>query len=744
MFRTLPILITALVLTLMLFGMLLLCSNNPWPAAMAGSNTYYTFFQAEFKTFDPAVSFYQHESDITLQIYESPLCYHYLKRPYELEPSLLQEIPAAVYYDKKGLRMDSDDPPADQVGRVEYVGTLKKGILYQPHPCFAKNSDGSAMYRDMTSDLLPEAASPNQFPVKGTRELRAEDIGVQLRRICDMRLASPVYSTFNSFILGMETCSDSIREAVAAEESRARGAGVNVDYYPVNVNYAAIPFAGFEVLDNYTFKVVLKRKYPQLIFWMTMQFFSPIPQEALDFYSQPELIDRQIVLKNYPVGTGAFMIDECKPQQRITMLKNPNYKHGFYPVEGAPGDKEAGLLVDAGKPLPFIDRIVMASERETVPAWMKFLQGYYDNSGIPPDAFDNAVSMGTGGDMNLSDDMATHGITLHTAIAPSIFYFAFNMDDPVVGGYSEEQCKLRQAISIVLDYNEYLEIFLNGRGKSAQSLLPPGFYGSKEGKESVNPFTDMWDPVRKQPVRQGLDKARQLMAEAGYPSGFGSDGKRLVVYHDHALGGRSEFKAQLTWMRQKLAKLGIDLQERPSDLNRYRDKCNTGHWATSMTGWVGDYPDPENFFFLFDGNACKRINQGNNLCNYRNPEFDRWFRILESTKNGPKRLEAIAQADSILQHDAPVCFGYYPPVFTLIHSWLYNYKPMPITRGTLRYYRLDPETRMAAREQWNKPRILPVIVAWLILMAAVLPVLIMIARRRQAEEEMLGSPGGTK
>ena len=133
-----------------------------------------------------------------------------------------------------------------------------------------------------------------------------------------------------------------------------------------------------------------------------------------------------------------------------------------------------GLLADAGKPLPFVDAAVFSLEKETIPYWSKFLQGYYDSSGISSDSFDQAVQFSAGGDPQLTDSMREQDIHLITTVAASIWYVGFNMLDPVVGGLGEDRQKLRQALSIAFDYDEFISIFLNGRGIPAQGPIPPG------------------------------------------------------------------------------------------------------------------------------------------------------------------------------------------------------------------------------------------------------------------------------
>ena len=118
----------------------------------------------------------------------------------------------------------------------------------------------------------------------------------------------------------------------------------------------------------------------------------------------------------------------------MILEKNPNYHGETYPSEGMPDDVEEGMLADAGKPLPFIDKVIYSRERESIPRWNKFLQGYYDASNIGSDSFDQAVQLTGQGEATISDAMKEQGIRLETAVAASTNYMGFNMLDPVVGG----------------------------------------------------------------------------------------------------------------------------------------------------------------------------------------------------------------------------------------------------------------------------------------------------------------------
>jgi ABC-type transport system substrate-binding protein len=461
-----------------------------------------------------------------------------------------------------------------------------------------------------------------------------------------------------------------------------------------------------------------------------MPFFAPVPQEVDQFYSQPGMKQRNITLDWYPVGTGPYMLTVNNPNRQMVMERNPNFHGETYPVEGAPGDAKAGLLDDAGAPLPFVDKVIFSLEKETIPYWNKFLQGYYDTSGISSDSFDQAINIGTGGEVTLTDGMLEQGIELHTAVSTSIFYHGFNMQDPVVGGYSEAARKLRLAISIAINTEEYVSIFLNGRGIPAQGMIPPGIFGFVPGNAGINPY--VYEPSARGPVRKPIEVARQLLAEAGYPEGRDiNTGKPLILHFDTPQTG-PDAKAQLDWLMKQFDKLNVQLVIRGTDYNRFQEKMLKGTAQIFQWGWNADYPDPENFLFLLYGPNSKVGKNGENAANYRNDEFDRLFEQMKNMENGPPRQAIIDRMMDIARHDAPWVWGFFPKQFSLHHSWVKNSKPNLMANNALKYRRLDPALRLELQNEWNRPVLWPLYAFAILVVIIILPAVV--GFRRQQRE----------
>jgi ABC-type transport system substrate-binding protein len=413
------------------------CSNSPYKKGEAEANTYYTAMSSELQNLDPAISYSGDEYQIVSQIYEPPFQYHYLKRPYEVIPATAEAMPTPVFYDTSGNRLADSDPPANTVGKVEYVIKIKPGIKYAPHPCFAKAADGSPFYAGISFEELDEFDFPSQMPEKGSRELKAADYVLQMYRLADFRLRCPVFvSTFEKYVLGMDVLAKDIETMVKAErETRKEKAEADGKSYnheqdeksnPIVLDYLKLQCPGIQLIDELTYKVTLNAKYPQIIYWLAMPFCSPIPQEALDFYNEPAMVEKQFTAKRCPVGTGPYYLDTFKPNEKIVLLKNPNFHEESYPAEGGPGDEEKGLLKDAGERLPFIDKQVWMIEKEPFSSWQKFMQGYYDNSGISEENFDKAIQQTDTG-TDLSEDMSGKGIKMHTSVKTVFYELKFNM-----------------------------------------------------------------------------------------------------------------------------------------------------------------------------------------------------------------------------------------------------------------------------------------------------------------------------
>jgi ABC-type transport system substrate-binding protein len=679
--------------------------NHPYPDNEANANVLYSAFTERPKHLDPARSYSENEVQFTGQIYEPPLQYHFLKRPYELIPLTAEMLPTPRYLDAAGKSLP-DDAPAAAIAESVYDIRIRPGIRYQPHPAFAQDAAGRYRYHALSASDVAGKTRISDFEHSGTRELVAADYVYQIKRLAHPKLSSPIFGLMSEHIVGLKALGEAMQQAAKEKPD----AVLNLDDFPL---------AGAEVVDRHTYRIRIKGKYPQFIYWLAMPFFAPVPWEAEVFYAQPGMADRNLTLDWQPVGTGPFYMAENDPNRRMVLKKNPHYHGETYPVDGGDEDREAGLLTDAGKALPLVDEAVFSLEKETIPYWTKFLQGYYDSSGISSDSFDQAVQFSAGGDPQLTDSMREQDIRLITTVTTSLWYVGFNMLDPVVGGLGEDRQKLRQALSIAFDYEEFISIFLNGRGIPAQGPIPPGIFGHLEGEAGINSY--VFKAKDGKPQRRSIEEAKKLLTEAGYPNGRNAKtGEPLVLYFDTMARGPDD-KSRLDWMKKQLDKLNVQLVVRGTDYNRFQDKIRKGNAQLFEWGWNADYPDPENFLFLLYGPHKKVGTGGENAANYDNPEFNRLFERMKDMDNGPERQQVINTMLEIVRRDAPWIFAFYQKSFGLTHGWVKNVKPNLMANNTLKYRRIDPALRKARREAWNQPVLWPIVLLIAALVAVIAP-----------------------
>ena len=666
--------------------------NNPHPPETGEEVIYQTNFQLPPKNLDPAISFSSDENMFLAQVYEPPLGYHFLKRPYELIPVTADSLPDIQYLDKEGRPVAKGDPA---IAYSRYVISIKQGLKYQPHPAFVKNDNGKPTYFFDNEQQGADYATLADFQQTATREVTADDFLYQIKRLADPANRSPMMGFMNKYIVGMDELTQTLR-------TTDHDGWVDLRDYSMK---------GLEKLDDHTYAITINGVYPQFSYWLAMTFFVPMPWEADRFFSNPGFKEKNLTLAWYPVGTGPFMMTVNDPNRQIVLERNPNFRDDFYPTEGAPGDAEKGLLADAGKKLPFIDKAVYTLDKSTLPMWTKFLQGYYDrsgeNHGNVTQQFDQALAIGPNG-IELSKEMQGKNITLSEDVKPAIYWNGFNMLDPVIGGYSVEQQKLRQAIAIAWNIEDYIDIFQNGSSLPYMNPIPPGIAGHPEGKAGINPYTHDW--VNDKPVRKDIEYAKQLMVEAGYPSGRDAKtGKPLKLYFD--VQSQATNKNIQDWQKRQLAPLGIQLEFRASDWNRYKQKMRDGNFQLFTYGWLADYPDSENFLFLLDGAQSPVLTQtnGNNVANYNSPEYNRLFNQMKTMDPGPERDQVVAGMVNLVQRDAPWFTGYYSKDYYLNNEWVTNGKRHGISKATLKYLRIDKDLRAERQLEWNKPNMVPLV-----------------------------------
>ena len=627
------------------------CSNDPYPEADRDKKVLYSSFSEAPKTLDPAVAYTTAEHVITGNVYDTLLEYHYLRRPYQLMAGLAEAVPQAA------RRPD---------GRQSYRFKIRQGVLFHADPCFALGEPG-----------------------RQTREVVAADFAFELARLADPAVNSPVISSFAQ-VLGFADFSKRLGEMRAAQ-----GAFAKLPLHEQHQKAGGIE--GVVANGKYELEIVLAEPNPQILYWFAMPFTTAMAWEAVAYYDGKQ---GRANFADHAVGTGPFRLAVYNKQLRYVFERNAAWYGAQDGAAAAPGaqfplagDIDAADIAEgrvdaayAGRRMPFVDRVKFYRERENIPRFNKFLQGYYDDGGIIKESFDAVVQ----GD-RLSPEMAARGMRLDKEVEPTIFYVGFNMNDPVLGTKGGEKArKLRQAMSLVINSDDYLKLFLNGRGIPAQSPVPPGIFG--------------YDKAYRNPFRQpDLARARQLLAEAGYKNGIDPATNAPLRLAFDTGNATAQALLEYEFFVGAWRELGLDVQVAATTYNQFQDKVRRGAYQIFIWGWVADFPDPENFLFLLECSNAQSNSNGPNTANFCNPEFDKLYREMKDMENGEPRAERVRQMIQILEQERPWIELYHEEDFMLSHAWLVNSSPWasPIPPTSTRTS--NPQQRADLRAKWNVP-----------------------------------------
>lgn len=529
-----------------------------------------------------------------------------------------------------------------EVMRV-YEGLLQYHYLKRPYALIPAVADALPVIspdgKVFTFKIKKDVVFQDDIAFKATqgkgRAVVAEDFVFSFKRLADPKLNSPMWWLFDGKIKGLNEW----REA-----SQKSG----------KVDYDA-PIEGLKAIDAHTLKITLNSRSYQFTYSLAMPAASVVAREVVEHYGAEFL--------NHPVGTGAFKVAEFNPASKIIYVKNPTFRKETYPSEGEPADKAAGLLEDAGKQVPFVDKIVMTVFTETQPQWLTFMQGKLDQTSIPKDNFGQAV----GPDKELLPELASKNMRLLKSPQLDVTHTSFNMVDPVVG----KNKYLRQAISTILDYDKFIELFYNGRALSAQGPIPPGLSG--------------YDPNLKNPYKvYNLEKAKALMVKAGFPEGKGLAPLEYLTLSDTTSRQQSEFYSKL------LGEIGIKINVKTFSWPEFQQSLKNKKGQMWSYAWGGDYPDAENFLQLF---YSKNASPGPNDSNYDNPAYDRLYEQSLTMPDGPARTAIYKKMAGMVIEDTPWVFGAHRLAFVLAHPWLKNFKIHEFNHGMAKYYKIDTERK---------------------------------------------------
>jgi ABC-type transport system substrate-binding protein len=229
---------------------------------------------------------------------------------------------------------------------------------------------------------------------------------------------------------------------------------------------------------------------------------------------------------------------------------------------------------------------------------------------------------------------------------------------------------LRQAISSAINRTEWIEMFEKGRGIPQDQVGPPG----------------LLDRIPDAALKYGysLERARQLLAKAGYP-----EGKGLPVLSFDFRGTEQRFEEMGEMFVRQLGAIGIRVNPVLNSFPAYLEKAKLGKMQLALGGWTFDYPDVENGYQILYG---PNRSPGPNDSNWENARFDELYRKIAAAPSGTKgRTEWVRQAEALIQEEVPWAYGYFLKVHLLSHARLRNHHTILMIQNKYKYLRITEE-----------------------------------------------------
>jgi oligopeptide transport system substrate-binding protein len=504
-------------------------------------------------------------------------------------------------------------PEVSEDGLV-YTFKIRPGIFYQDDPCFTRTGGQG-------------------------REVVAEDFVYATKRLADRKNQPVGYWIVSERIAGLD-------------EFRERSAGTEPTDYDAEVE-------GVRALDPYTLQFRLTKPYPQLLWVLAMHYIVATPREAVEFYGDE--------FGRNPVGTGPYILSTWEQNYRLEYVRNPAWektgRQDLFPECGEPGDQEMGLLGDAGKRLPFIDRIVDYVVMDPATRWLMFMSRQLDSSDVSRDNWEAILDE----DLQLNPALAEQGIQLGSGPSLRLGYFAFNMEDPVLGPNKA----LRQAMTCAFDTEAWIKLY-NGRITRPTGPIPDGLAG--------------YDPEHN-PFPFDLERAKQLMVEAGYPEGRDpATGRRLNITLELGSADNAELRQSAELFVFFMSRIGLQINVSHNNGPAFFEKLERKQAPLFFLSWVADYPDAENFLQLFYG---PNASPGPNRCNYRNENFDALYDQIKVMPDTDERTELYRQMSRIIVDDCPWIFAFQYINVSLRRPDFRNYKMHAFPYGMEKYYRKE-------------------------------------------------------
>jgi len=521
-------------------------------------------------------------------------------------------------------------------GLYEY-DHLARPYLIRPSTAAAL-PEHSADFTEFTIRLQPGIYFQDDPAFKGQRrELVAADYAYSFKRIADPRWKSQIWASVSELgILGLAA----LREQVLQNKTP-------FDYDRL--------LDGIQALDRYTIRFRFAEPRPRFIQTLAdSSLFGAVAREVVEAYGDK--------IMEKPVGTGPFRLAEWRRSSRIVLERNPGYRERTYDARPNADDAEGQALLAKfkGRRLPMVDRVEIVVIEEEQPRWLSFLNRQLDL--VEPVPFPFVSIAAPNG--RLAPNLTRQGIQLYRTLAADVTVTVFNVDDPVVGGYTPERVALRRAVSLAIDIDQEIRLFWRGQAVPAQSTFAPHTYGYESGFASEN-------------GQYSLARAKALLDLAGYVDRDGDgwreqpDGSPLVLQWATTPDQRARSRDELR--RKDMNALGVRVNFVAAKWPENLKNARAGKLMVWSLGYSSAAPDGQP---ALDRGASIHVG-GQNLSRFRNASFDTYYTQMRSLPDGTERGALMTEAKRLMIAYAPYKFHVHRILTDLSQPWLHGYRRPP-------------------------------------------------------------------
>ena len=381
---------------------------------------------------------------------------------------------------------------------------------------------------------------------------------------------------------------------------------------------------GITVVDDYTLKIDLNYSFSGLPRLLGTSFSWLFPQEAVEKYG--------IEMRVNCVGTGPFIAKTIKEGEAVILSRNEHYWG----------------MDEHGNQLPYMDAIKYTFLKEKKAELLEFRKGKLDMIfELPIEMIDEVMG-------ELKDAGPSAAFNVQVSQAMAIQYYGFQHKSDLFSNKA-----VRKAFNYAIDREAIATYTLNGEGS-------PGIYGI------VPPAFKNYDSLSVKGYNFAPDKAKMLLSEAGYPNGEGFPKLTLQLNS----GGSTHVQIAEVIQKQLKDNLNIDIELNVMPWAQHLENLETGKALYWRSGWIADYPDPENFLnLLYSNHIPAQLSEKSylNSVRYENPLFDSLFTAARKELDDDKRYEIYALADQVAMDDAAIMPIYYPEHTRLLQKNVRNF-----------------------------------------------------------------------